>query len=619
MASPHVSIFEPLILPAADSEEWGPHQIGGSTSVSGIPGDLISLVDGYRNVRVCDFSQQGKRIRDMQAAQGHNRGRVSATPSEDEKDKGFQLVDTSSAPRKHHVNKYSQPRWQDHRNNRYQQQHQRDGRYQKGGGGKSWGPAAGGRRHQQQSAYQQGWGRGQGVARGIKEWSVAPNPDWQLVRELPFTLLAKAHVDPKKVAYEDLVWCGTGLKAYEKTYDRVSPKLTKSLKQYPDIAFYNVSTGQDPVIEQLLTNQPVAKGQDVTVACTDNVLSVMMAANRSVYSWDLVITRLDNTILIDTREGSNLDMLTVNETSSEPPATHPDESAEGTKTEAFNTVYKVGEEATCINQNLTVQLLSSSLPEKSNEYPNPFDQREDDEDEEEEEEEKEELLPPSNVAYRYRKVDLPRVPEESKSCNISMIVRTEVDAYVPQGEGQQQEQQPVYAKIRALNEIPSTQQQKQPWRSSLESQKGAVLATEVHNNAFKLGRWVASALLAGTNVFKLGYVTRARMNDPFHHSLLSVQTYKTEEFAKQIGMNTSNAFGIVQAIVDLVMQYKAPGAEEEEEDEDGASSFAGKFLLLKEPSKSMIRLYAVPWEEFEESDEEEEEELSDEEDEEEEL
>lgn len=58
-------------------------------------------------------------------------------------------------------------------------------------------------------------------------------------------------------------------------------------------------------------------------------------------------------------------------------------------------------------------------------------------------------------------------------------------------------------------------------------------------------------------------------------------------------MNTSNAFGIVQAIVDLVMQYKAPGAEEEEEDEDGASSFAGKFLLLKEPSKSMIRLYAV--------------------------
>lgn len=57
-------------------------------------------------------------------------------------------------------------------------------------------------------------------------------------------------------------------------------------------------------------------------------------------------------------------------------------------------------------------------------------------------------------------------------------------------------------------------------------------------------------------------------------------------------MNTSNAFGIVQAVVDLVMQYKAPGAEEEEEEEDGAS-FAGKFLLLKEPSKSMIRLYAV--------------------------
>lgn len=51
---------------------------------------------------------------------------------------------------------------------------------------------------------------------------------FQLVRELPFTLLAKAHVDPKNVAYEDLVWCGTGLKAYEKTYDRVSPKRTRT-------------------------------------------------------------------------------------------------------------------------------------------------------------------------------------------------------------------------------------------------------------------------------------------------------------------------------------------------------------------------------------------------------
>ena len=38
---------------------------------------------------------------------------------------------------------------------------------------------------------------------------------------------------------------------------------------------------------------------------------------------------------------------------------------------------------------------------------------------------------------------------------------------------------------------------------------GAVLATEMKNNAYKLARWTAEAILAGIDEIKLGYVDDA--------------------------------------------------------------------------------------------------------------
>jgi len=44
------------------------------------------------------------------------------------------------------------------------------------------------------------------------------------------------------------------------------------------------------------------------------------------------------------------------------------------------------------------------------------------------------------------------------------------------------------------------------WRQKLDSQRGAVLATELKNNSHKLARWTSQALLAGANQIKLGCV-----------------------------------------------------------------------------------------------------------------
>jgi translation initiation factor 3 subunit D len=120
------------------------------------------------------------------------------------------------------------------------------------------------------------------------------------------------------------------------------------------------------------------------------------------------------------------------------------------------------------------------------------------------------------------------------------------------------------------------------WRKKLETQRGAVLATELKNNANKLARWTAQALLAGADMMKLGYVSRLHPRDHYNHSILSVIGYKPRDFAAQINLNTANMWGIVKSIVDVCMKLGE-----------------GKYVLVKDPVKPQVRLYEVPNDAFE--------------------
>jgi hypothetical protein len=53
------------------------------------------------------------------------------------------------------------------------------------------------------------------------------------------------------------------------------------------------------------------------VFVTDSILTTIMCAAKSVYSWDVVVTRVGDKLFFDKREGSSLDLLTVNETAPE--------------------------------------------------------------------------------------------------------------------------------------------------------------------------------------------------------------------------------------------------------------------------------------------------------------
>ncbi|KAK9276693.1 hypothetical protein L1049_006229 [Liquidambar formosana] len=120
------------------------------------------------------------------------------------------------------------------------------------------------------------------------------------------------------------------------------------------------------------------------------------------------------------------------------------------------------------------------------------------------------------------------------------------------------------------------------WRQKLETQRGAVLATELKNNANKLAKWTAQALLASADLMKLGYVSSVHPRDHFNHVILAVVGYKPREFAAQINLNTSNMWGIFKSIVDLCMKLNE-----------------GKYVLVKDPSKPQVRIYEVPADAFE--------------------
>lgn len=318
--------------------------------------------------------------------------------------------------------------------------------------------------------------------------------------------------------------------AYDKTYDRISTKSERPL-QLVDRLKYNPTTSDDPVIASL------AQSNVATVYTTDAILSVLMTAPRSAYPWDIVITRTPNALYLDKRDGGPFDSITVNENAADPPAPG----------EGINGLTSLSLEATYVNQNFGFQSVMESAPPLEMEHPNPFYGGE------------EEGEPLASCAYRYRVYDLGVTEDE----DVRVCVRTEVDAFLPQTKG--------LVTIRALNEFDP----RAPgaggapdWRTKLDSQRGAVVATEMKNNSCKLAKWTVQAMLAGAEALKIGYVSRANPRDNTRHVVLSTASMRPAEFAGQLNVSVSNGWGIVRSVIDVCMKMKE-----------------GKYVLVKDPNK----------------------------------
>ena len=114
------------------------------------------------------------------------------------------------------------------------------------------------------------------------------------------------------------------------------------------------------------------------------------------------------------------------------------------------------------------------------------------------------------------------------------------------------------------------------------------MANELKNNACKLAKWTVQSILAGADNLKFGYVTRYSVKDSSRHVILGTQQFKPIEFGSQINLNMDNAWGIVRCILDLIMSQQD-----------------GKYLIVKDPNKPILRLYDIPDNTFESEDESE--------------
>lgn len=554
----------------SNADGWGPRSDGADLDALGLALDipmtdfsnetLEKLVgEKWGKPRVCDFTLAGQKWQEQRAVKGKGKGKGTVVANKD--DEGFVLVDTQIP-----VKNVSKGRGGGKSKGRgksiavnYQEgilgqmqkpfyssnQNQGGGKGGKGGKSKGFGK-----------------GKGQSVPT-FKEWSVTTKTEWEVKREIQLSSLTKLQLNAKDVKFEDVCWCGR-LDTYSKEYDRLTAKIERPIRRFEDLNFFNVSTSDDPILTNLLQTD-----EEVSVIATDQVLAVLIAAARSVYSWDIVVTKIQNKLIFDKRDGSPIDLLTVNESAKDPPSND--------SPEHMNSPIKLGQEASCINQNFSQMVLDHGVKTQTMDQPNPF-------------EEDDEGGRAASGAYRYRTVTLPGNPKDECEFNqnpVKLAVRTEINAKMP-ADGQ-------YVSVKALNEFDP--KLNYSWRTALETQRGAVLATELKNNAFKLGRWTAQSMLSGSEIMKIGYASRARSNDPWSHVILGVQTYYTDGFAEQIGMNRNNAFGILRTIIDIIMSYE--------------TSQPTKYLVMKDPTKPVIRVYEIPWDTFAEEEDDGEEEDDD--------
>ncbi|KAH6895164.1 eukaryotic translation initiation factor 3 subunit D [Thelonectria olida] len=440
---------------------------------------------------------------------------------------------------------------------------QRTGAGGGGGGGRGGygggGYQQGGRQNAGRGGRRFGWKDYDKPARN-RDASINIKAEWKLLEEIDFNRLAKLNLETDDG--EDLDDYGF-LYYYDRSYDKQPVKGAEKKLTPIDRAAYNVTTSSDPVIQELADNN------EATIFATDSILSMLMCSPRSVYPWDIVISRQGKKIFLDKRENAALDMVTVNENAADAPL----DAADGSK-DTINQPAALAEEATYINHNFANQVVNendSSKVQMAN--ANPFYNSSEDTD------------PPASKAYKYRRFDLSTNEEEP----VYLVVRTEVDAVQKNAISGDQ-----HITIKALNEFDSKAAGSGgalDWRSKLVTQRGAVVATEMKNNSCKLARWTVQSILAKSDQMKLGFVSRLNPRSNDKHVVLGVIGWKPRDFANQMNLSLSNGWGIVRTIADMCL------ASSEQE---------AKFVLAKDPNKSILRLYEVPAGTFEEDDEEEE-------------
>ena len=405
-------------------------------------------------------------------------------------DEAFELVDNKP------VKKTSGPRRPQQNQGRWANQ-AAGGRQQEGRGGPRPGQGGAGRPQQGFAGGRQQQWKDQQRERNYTP-SIDIRPDWQVLGD-QIALSAMQKLSGRVGEHEELVHVGAP-GAFDRSADRVLPKVPTKLVGSA-METHLPPIWDDPIVQQLAAEN---KGD---VFMSDLALSVIMTAPRSIYPWDIAIVKKGDILFFDRRKGSSLELVTNGETAPDPLMEDSD---------SINGIEQLNRESTMVNNAFKQQFLKPG--DKADDLPDEL---------------KAAGNPPPAFSYRCWALGETR-----------LVVRCQIDGCVRVGNTLQN------IALHALNEF-DPKWSGIDWRTKLDTQRGAVLATELKNNATKMARWTAAALLSGIDMIKLGYISRASFRNSKAHMLLGTQAVKPKDFAAQMNLNMENAWGIAIAMINL--------------------------------------------------------------------
>ena len=366
--------------------------------------------------------------------------------------------------------------------------------------------------------------------------SVEVSEEWKVVAEVELSELQGVTFEP--LEDEDLLFAGS-LLPFNPSFNRVNPRTSVPLSRYETRQFFAASTTEDPILNGMI------EAGEGTIFATDAILSLLMSAPKSVYSWDLLVRKQGDVLVFDKRADSRIDYLSVNENHSEHLSDEKDN---------INHPDHLALEATVINHNFSQQCLAPS-PSLDFETPNPFLSSLSAGNE------------PAAVAFRYHSWNLGNGQQ--------LVARSSINAYAMRNDA------PTYLITRTLNEFDAKLSGSVEWRQKLESQTGAALAIEMKNNAYRLARYVSDCLVSCADEIKLGFVSRMSTKNSYRHAVLMCKTYDVRTFSDSINVKTRGLWGSLKVLLDKLRAL-----------EDG------HFLLLRDPNKPTIHVYSVPADAF---------------------
>jgi len=170
---------------------------------------------------------------------------------------------------------------------------------------------------------------------------------------------------------------------------------------------------------------------------------------------------------------------------------------------------------------------------------------------------------PEKKLYKYRKFTLDN--------KFQVIVRSEIDSFIKTENDTEK-----FLKVVALNEYDIGAD----WRVKLDTNRGALESTEFRNNSCKISKWLCQAVIADIDTVKLGFISRIGAKDTSKHSVLLVETIKTDLLSKTIGYKVKENWSIMKHLIETILKQ-----------EDGT------YILVKLPYKQSIRIYRIPKEE----------------------